>query len=119
MNQLALGLARACDPNTSWEAAKEIAGDITERQLAVLAIFHKHRGLGLTDKQLVILYTDSIGWTGLEDDFKPQSPSGLRTRRRELADRGLLHLVGKRDGCQLWQFGAPTTAAEGCRSKGT
>lgn len=66
-------VARSTDPPTSWAAAKSL-GDLRESQSAVLAFLREHGPM--TDEQLVARY-----------DREPrQSPSGLRTRRKELVE---------------------------------
>jgi hypothetical protein len=77
-------VARATDPPTSRAAAESLTAErIRESQEAVLKVF---RACGaMTDVELVERY------------FGPkQSTSGLRTRRHELVERGLLRDSGKR-----------------------
>ena len=62
--------ARRSDPDTSHAAARSLSSDkLRESQEAVLSNVYKG---------------------------PPQSPSGLRTRRRELVDRGLMEDTGIR-----------------------
>lgn len=77
-------VARRTDPETSQQAAESIdAKRLRESQEEVLATFHR---LGpMTDQELVARYT------GLA-----QSTSGLRTRRHELVEKGLLRDSGLR-----------------------
>ena len=76
--------ARTDDPETSHQAAASISPQkMRESHEAVLALFHE-RG-PMTDAALVECY-----------DGPRQSPSGLRTRRRELADVGLIVDTGER-----------------------
>jgi hypothetical protein len=67
--------ARRTDPSTSHDAARSIRGKLTISQQEVLNLFRTYERL--TDKELVYV----AGQSGVK-----QSPSGLRTRRRELAD---------------------------------
>lgn len=81
--------ARRTDPDTSHAAAQSI-DNLTARQAAVLACFrHSAACVGLTDHELVTLYRHT-------PDAPEQSSSGLRTRRAELAARGLVMDSGKR-----------------------
>lgn len=70
--------ARRTDPETSHAAAASISEhNITNGQRAVLQTL---RRIGpANDERIVALYTGP-----------PQSPSGIRTRRAELVDRGLV-----------------------------
>jgi hypothetical protein len=83
-NDLFRAKARRSDPHTSHDAARSLSpGEIRASQRVVLHHFHK---LGpMTDTDLVNVYVGP-----------PQSRSGLRTRRRELADRGLIENTGVR-----------------------
>ena len=83
-NDLFKAHARPSDPHTSHDAARSLsAGKLRDSQKAVLAHFRK---LGpMTDTDLVNVYVGS-----------PQSRSGLRTRRRELTDRGLIEDTGSK-----------------------
>ena len=74
--------ARATDPDTSWQAARSV-GELRPRQAAVLELLADHDGL--TDEDIARLYVGPR-----------QSPSGLRTRRRELVDMGLVVDSGRR-----------------------
>lgn len=76
--------ARRGDPITSHEAADSLDPDtIRESQQEVLRLFRKYKAL--TDHQLLFV---------AEEARIAQSPSGLRTRRRELCDLGLLRDTG-------------------------
>lgn len=82
-----VAVARRTDPDTSWNAANTIDPDeINERQRHV---YEALRYVGpATDIELAVFYFNSgRPW---------QSPSGLRTRRAELVDRGLVIDTGKR-----------------------
>jgi hypothetical protein len=70
--------ARRTDPATSHEAAESLSSDrLRASQNAVLAFLRRHGAM--TDIDLVERY-----------DGLAQSPSGLRTRRKELVARGLV-----------------------------
>ena len=74
--------ARSADPDTSHAAAASLAPDkIRLSQHAVLR--HLRRNGPMTDTELVDTFDGKIF----------QSPSGLRTRRKELVDRGLVALM--------------------------
>lgn len=73
-------VARGGDPWTSWAAARSIT-DLRMRQAAVLHFFVHYGPCSLS--QLVSEYHVS-------GDYPRQSPSGLRTRARELMDRELI-----------------------------
>jgi hypothetical protein len=75
--------ARRTDPATSHEAAASIKG-LTEKQRAVYTVLSDYGPM--TDEQLAEQY-EKLRWPAA---FPLQSPSGLRTRRRELADRNLV-----------------------------
>lgn len=76
--------ARATDPATSHEAARRCRAD-SRAHLAVLGVV---RVLGpLTDEELVATYERTRTSLG-----NPElSPSGIRTRRSELAAAGVVH----------------------------
>lgn len=71
-------LARTGDPSTSHEAAQSLrAVTITKTRMAILDLIRAHPD-GLTDQDIAVMLP------GLA------SPSGLRTRRAELVDMGLV-----------------------------
>ena len=77
--------ARHSDPDTSHAAAQSLSSDkLRESQEAVLEHFVEHGPM--TDVDLGNVYGGP----------PRQSPSGLRTRRRELVDRGLMEDTGTR-----------------------
>lgn len=77
--------ARRSDPETSHAAAESISTDRLRRsQEAVLAVFDELGGRA-SDSQVAVRYSGPR-----------QSPSGLRTRRRELVDLGYLRDSGER-----------------------
>jgi hypothetical protein len=77
--------ARSTDPETSWDAARSISRDgLRENQAAVLRLLRRYGPL--TDEQIGELY----------GHVPPQSPSGLRTRRHELQELGLVEDSGER-----------------------
>lgn len=78
--------ARSADPDTSHAAAASLAPDkIRLSQHAVLRHLRRHGPM--TDTEMVDSFDGKIY----------QSPSGLRTRRKELVDRGLVIDTGKRE----------------------
>lgn len=75
-------VARGGDPDTSHEAAASITGEaITATQNAILAVLEAAGPV--TDPVVAQLYSGPR-----------TSPSGLRTRRKELSDRGYVEAVG-------------------------
>ena len=86
-------VARRGDPGTSWEAADSVRR-IRETQQQVLDLLRRHGPL--TDEQLGA-YANLAGMK--------QSPSGLRTRRRELVDMKLVEDTGQK---RLTQAGRRT-----------
>lgn len=80
--------ARRTDPQTSHDAAASIAADqLRDSQRAVLDVLRHHGPID--DHTLEGIY-------GMLDQLPPQSVSGLRTRRRELVERGLVADTGER-----------------------
>lgn len=72
--------ARATDPYTSWAAAQESQGDLNIRNLVFYALdFYGP----LTHDQLI----EAV------NRVRPCSPSGVRTRTRELVDEGHVEAV--------------------------
>jgi hypothetical protein len=82
--------ARLTDPETSHAAAASI-DRLTDRQGAVLRVFKRNR-FAMTDVSLCSMY-DVAARKGL---VPAQSVSGIRTRRAELVDRGLIVDTGNR-----------------------
>jgi hypothetical protein len=79
-----MAVARREDPWTSWAAAGSVE-EITRKQRAVLAVL-RFKG-PLTDAELREAYRKASNLPWQED-------SGLRTRRRELVDKGLVENTG-------------------------
>lgn len=75
---------RRSDPETSREAAATV--EVRESQNQVMDVFGLHEAMTDTD---LILHAETM-------DIQ-QSPSGLRTRRRELVDLGMLYNTGQRE----------------------
>jgi hypothetical protein len=72
--------ARTADPYTSHEAAKSV-NNVTQTQQAILQLLEKP----MTDEQLVNAYQAG--------SYPAASESGIRSRRAELARKGLLVIV--------------------------
>ena len=82
-------VARRGDPITSHEAAASIKSEELRRsQLAVLAMFQRFGPM--YDQSLVQQYQDH------GEGYPQQSESGIRTRRRELVDQGVLEDSGEK-----------------------
>jgi len=77
--------ARATDPDTSHEAARSVS-NLRLSQESVLKVL---RLIPMTDVEMARIYHSSI-------DVPLQSDSGLRTRRKELVDLGLVRDSGHR-----------------------
>ncbi|ADL71023.1 hypothetical protein SEQ_HALENA_58 [Mycobacterium phage Halena] len=83
--------ARRTDPATSHAAAASInPKKLRQSQQAILKVMGRFRN-GATDQDIARYYGFS-GWA----ETLPQSPSGLRTRRAELVDLGLVVDSGER-----------------------
>ena len=83
-------VARSGDPQTSWDAAHSITSDkIRKSQAAVLKVIRDYGPMN--DSTLLQAYR-SIYRT---EEFPQQSESGLRTRRSELVEKGLVYATGK------------------------
>ena len=83
--------ARTSDPATSHAAAASVNGKLRETQNAVLRLLRLDGDL--SDDQLLAAYDNRRRH---DSGFPPQSPSGLRTRRRELVALGLVRDSGRR-----------------------
>lgn len=83
--------ARLSDPSTSHEAAASVA-DVRKSQAAVLGVL-AFVGRS-TDEQLVSEYAMAV--ETFPDTTPRQSPSGIRTRRHELVQQGLIADSGER-----------------------
>lgn len=93
-------VARRSDPDTSHQAAATVRS-ITARQAAILKLIRTYGPV--SDQSIIALYTSGIR----VDDRPAQSESGIRTRRSELVDLGLVEASGygrTRSGrrCRLW-----------------
>ena len=80
--------ARATDPDTSHQAALSVS-NLPDRQKWVLWLLQDHGPM--TDLELLTKYRDRR-W----EQSPTQSESGLRTRRKELVDLGLVRDSGHR-----------------------
>lgn len=83
--------ARSTDPITSHEAATSVESKIKWSQRAVREFFEM-QGRAMSDKDLVERYPRYVE-TG-RYDWPRQSPSGLRTRRHELTEMGVIEDSG-------------------------
>jgi hypothetical protein len=84
--------ARATDPHTSHEAAASVAGERLRASQQAVLVELSRRPHGLTDVELVELYA-----LAAEIGRVPrQSPSGIRSRRHELVEAGLVVDTGVR-----------------------
>lgn len=84
--------ARRSDPDTSHAAAASVT-DLRAKQAAVLRFLARHP-FGLTDDELRLGYEANVA--AGRDGFPAQSPSGLRTRRRELERLDLVVDTGEK-----------------------
>jgi hypothetical protein len=79
--------ARVTDPLTSHQAAASVTNPGTTRD-KILSLFYttaRYGVPGLTDEEVIELYKARFGFI---------SPSGCRTRRKELVDLGLVEDSG-------------------------
>lgn len=83
MTQLPLPLARTGDPWTSHAAANTV-DHVRESQAAILTVLRRYGPM-----------TDELIAAALEQNGVLMSPSGARTRRRELVDLGLVIDTGR------------------------
>lgn len=79
--------ARRTDPETSREAARSVQ-NIAQAQEDVLALLKRGPA---TDEELKARHDSAVSLGAM----KRQSPSGLRTRRAELVERGLIVSDGR------------------------
>jgi len=78
-------VARSTDPQTSWEAANSVTRfSITKTRAAILRVLTNEGPL--TDEQIAEQLAD----------LSHTSPSGLRTRRKELVNAGMVRDSGQR-----------------------
>lgn len=88
--RLGVAVARATDPGTSWSAARSVTG-IRPLQAWVL---ERLRAVGpLTDEGIAMEWERG---NGAMLERTRVSPSGLRTRRAELVDMGLVRDSGEK-----------------------
>jgi hypothetical protein len=83
--------ARNTDPETSRAAAASLTPPtLRASQEAVLDVFESRRKM--TDVEMIDAYNHVLAFY-----VPPQSPSGLRTRRKELVRKGFLRDSGERE----------------------
>jgi hypothetical protein len=80
-----MATARHTDPLTSHEAADSVSR-VTDTQEAILKLLVRP----MTDEELLTAYA----WANAAGDAPRASASGIRSRRHELFDRGLVCPVG-------------------------
>lgn len=85
---------RRTDPVTSVEAAESVQHKNRESQRAVLYVLGQFKN-GVTDSELIrnYFFQASLG----PNPVPRQSESGIRTRRKELVEKGLVEDTGRRD----------------------
>lgn len=92
--------ARLTDPNTSHSAASSVQ-NITETQQAILQLLTLHP---MTDQELVRWYQNQL--------IAPRaSESGIRSRRAELVEQGLVKDTGERKKLESGRSAVVWTAA--------
>jgi hypothetical protein len=87
--------ARRTDPETSRQAAESLDEDYLRiSQQAILTLMTRWGAAGLMDHDMIKQYAQSH--LRNPQMFPYQSESGLRTRRKELVDKGLVVDSGRR-----------------------
>jgi hypothetical protein len=88
--------ARRGDRDTSHEAARVVTPKLTAHQEMVLKVINRYFGeTPFTDKDLVRTY--QVSWEARDGlGLMLQADSGIRTRRNELFQQGLLEEAGTR-----------------------
>ena len=81
--------ARKTDPPESHDAAGSVS-DLTGKQDAVLKLIRRFPGMA--DPGIIAGY--QMRSKENPDEFPPQSESGIRTRRHELVEKGLVEKAG-------------------------
>lgn len=89
--------ARNTDPQTSHDAAESVQR-ITETQRAILSLLD---GTPMCDEKLIELYVHS--WK--REGFPRASASGIRSRRSELVERGLIEPTAFKERMQTGGWG--------------
>lgn len=97
--------ARRTDPATSHEAAASIGAKRANLNQGHVLIVMRVLGGRCTDEELVSAYTEMQQTDMWSKRLAQQSPSGIRTRRKELAEMGKVeeagHKVKRRNGRDL------------------
>lgn len=88
-----MALARITDPITSHQAASSVK-NITATQQAIMKLIQLQP---MTDQRLVKFYQAQIRMGADARDFPRASESGIRSRRAELVDQGLIKDSGARE----------------------
>ena len=95
--------ARLHDPATSKEAARSVRTTTVKDIQASIRFVMAFCPKGLIDERLFELVQEMEG--------KPLSPSSVRTRRRELCDKGIIRAAPDRKGrtssgraCHIWEL---------------
>lgn len=84
--------ARITDMDTSWQAAASVQ-NISATQTAIMKLLAT---MPMTDQQLIEFYQQQIRFGADERDFPRASESGIRSRRAELVELGLIKDTGER-----------------------
>ena len=89
--------ARNTDPQTSHDAAESVKR-IEEQRRAIFALLD---GTPMCDERLIKLYEAVWKYEG----YPAPTPSGIRTRRHELVQRGLVEATGLKERMKTGGWG--------------
>ena len=89
--------ARNTDPQTSHDAAESVKR-IDEQRRAILALLE---GTPMCDEKLIEQY----GLVWKREGYPAPSPSGIRTRRHELVERGLVEATDYKERMKTGGWG--------------